>query len=118
MRAMSQIFEFIQESQYQHPLNVNVLIETEGNVLIRGDEIRTIEIPSGHNNKTLDIVTVNDQVAGSWGMIRATVITGTGYHVGSDFTDSVKVLDNDLLQLSLSMLMNHQSLKDRPQSLN
>ena len=79
------------------PLNVNVLIETEGNVLIRGDEIRTIEIPSGHNNKTLDIVTVNDQVAGSWGMIRATVITGTGYHVGSDFTDSVKVLDNDSL---------------------
>ena len=80
------------------PINVNVLIEAEGNVLFKGDEIRTIEIPGGHSNKTLDIVTVDDEVAGSWGLIRATVITGNGYQVSSrDFSDSVKVLDNDSL---------------------
>ena len=91
------IFRVYSRVAVSTPLIVNVLIETEGNVLIRGDEIRTIEIPGGHTNKTLVISTINDQVAGSWGLIRATVITGTGYHVGSDFTDSVKVLDNDLL---------------------
>ena len=82
------------------PINVNVLIETEGNVLFKGDEIRTIEIPGGHSNKTLDILTVDDEVAGSWGLIRATVITGNGYQVSStDFSDSVKVLDNDSLPI-------------------
>ena len=76
-----------------------MLIETEGDVSFKGDEIRTIEIPGGHSNKTLDILTIDDEVAGSWGLIRATVISGTGYQVGPEFSDAVKVLDNDSLPI-------------------
>ena len=94
------------------PLNVSVLIETEGDVSFKGDEVLEIEIPGGHSNKTFDIVTVDDEVAGSWGLIRATVITGSGYQVSStDFSDSVKVLDNDSLP-TISITTDESSITE------
>ncbi len=93
------------------PLNVSVLIETEGDVSFKGEEIRTIEFPGGHSNKTLDILTVNDEVAGSWGLIRATVISGTGYQVGPEFSDAVKVLDDDSLPI-ISITTDESSITE------
>ena len=56
MRVNPASFRIYSRTAVSTPLNVSVLIETEGDVLFNGDEIRTIEIPGGHSNKTLNIL--------------------------------------------------------------
>ena len=88
------------------PLAVALTIGQGGDVALAGETgSRTVTIPVS-GSLGIDIATVNDAVDEPDGSITATVDAGDGYTVGSPFTQTVAVADDDAVpttpELSLS----------------
>ncbi len=83
---------------------VNINVTETGTFLAGSPGTRTVTIPSGQTSHTFTVATVNDggrdafgQTQGkeSNGSVTATVNTGMGYTLGSPFSATVNILDDD-----------------------
>ena len=86
------------------PTEVNINVTQTGDFLAGSPDTRTVTIPSGQTSHSFTVATVNDggrdafgQTQGqeSDGSVMATVNTGMGYTLGSPFSATVNILDDD-----------------------
>ena len=81
-------------------LTVNVSVTETGSFLTTGATSTQVTIAIGTTTAQLNLQTDNDTVDEANGTTTATVLSGTGYVVGSPSSASVVVLDNDLANQS------------------
>lgn len=64
-----------------------------------------VVIPAGHSGNTVTIVPVDDSlVEGGYDVVTLTLTGASGYVVGSPYTDSVLIYDNDMRSVEVSAL--------------
>ena len=75
-------------------LDVKVAVSEDGDFLT-GTQPTSVTIGSNSTSASFTVSTLNDSTFEAHGSVTGTVLTGTGYVVGSDSSESVGVKDND-----------------------
>ena len=90
------------QHRIENPLNVQVRVSQNGNVLMPGDVgNKTIHFGAWADLGYLDLNTIDDQIDERDGSVSFSIRSGTGYRLGSPTRLSANVLDNDVPTVSV-----------------